>query len=132
MKLESKEKGRIIANVKFVMQGRKEVPYISPKGYSVIDIELLYHAIKRATLSDLEQFKKNRAHTVFGRIYRYFKKELDFSSSFLYVPHGTLYSCCHVINLSFPSSAILIHGLQAFFHSSVDALRSCQSHRYAY
>lgn len=58
MKLESKEKGRIIANVKFVMQGRKEVPYISPKGYSIIDIELLYHAIKKATLSDLEQFKK--------------------------------------------------------------------------
>lgn len=58
MKLESKEKGRIITNVKFVMQGRKEVPYISPKGYSIIDIELLYHAIKKATLSDLEQFKK--------------------------------------------------------------------------
>lgn len=58
MKLESKEKGRIIANVKFVMQGRKEVPYISPKGYNVIDVELLYHAIERATLSDLEQFKK--------------------------------------------------------------------------
>lgn len=58
MKLESKEKGRIIANVKFVMQGKKEVPYISPKGYNIVDIELLYHAIKKATLSDLEQFKK--------------------------------------------------------------------------
>lgn len=58
MKLESKEKGRIITNVKFVMQGRKEVPYISPKGYNIVDIELLYHAIKKATLSDLEQFKK--------------------------------------------------------------------------
>lgn len=58
MKLESKEKGRIITNVKFVMQGRKEVPYISPKGYNIVDIELLYHAIKKATLSDLEHFKK--------------------------------------------------------------------------
>lgn len=58
MKLESKEKGRIIANVKFVLKGKKEVPYISPKGYNIIDIEFLYHAIKKATLSDLEQFKK--------------------------------------------------------------------------
>lgn len=52
------EKGRIIANVKFVLKGEKEVPYISPKGYNIVDIELLYHAIKKATLSDLEQFKK--------------------------------------------------------------------------
>lgn len=52
------EKGRIITNVKFILKGKKEVPYISPKGYSIIDIELLYHAIKWATLSDLEQFKK--------------------------------------------------------------------------
>lgn len=29
-----------------------------PQGYSVIDVELLYHAIKHAALSDLEQFKK--------------------------------------------------------------------------
>lgn len=52
------EKGRIIANVKFVLKGEKEVPYISSKGYSIIDIEVLYHAIKKATLSDLEHFKK--------------------------------------------------------------------------
>lgn len=52
------EKGRIIANVKFILKGKKEAPYISPKGYSVIDIELLYHAIKWATLTDLEKFKK--------------------------------------------------------------------------
>lgn len=52
------EKGRIIANVKFVLKGEKEVAYISPQGYSVIDVELLYHAIKHATLSDLEHFKK--------------------------------------------------------------------------
>lgn len=58
MKLESKEKGRIITNVRFILKGEKEVPYISPKGYSMIDIELLYHAIKWATLTDLEKFKK--------------------------------------------------------------------------
>lgn len=52
------EKGRIIANVKFVLKGEKEVAYISPQGYSVIDVELLYHAIKYAVPSDLEQFKK--------------------------------------------------------------------------
>lgn len=52
------EKGRIIGNVKFVLKGEKEVAYISPKGYSVIDVELLYHAIKYALPSDLEQFKK--------------------------------------------------------------------------
>lgn len=58
MKLESKEKGQIITNVKFILKGEKEVPYISPKGYNIVDIELLYHAIKKANLSDLEQFKK--------------------------------------------------------------------------
>lgn len=60
MKEESRKivERRIIENVKFVLKGEKVVPYISPKGYSVIDVELLYHAIKRATLSDLEQFKK--------------------------------------------------------------------------
>ena len=52
------ERGRIIANVKFVMQGKKEVPYISPKGYSIIDIELLYYAITWAIPSVLEEFKK--------------------------------------------------------------------------
>ena len=51
-------KGRIIENVKFVLKGEKEVPYISQKGYSVIDVELLYHAIKYALPSDIEQFKK--------------------------------------------------------------------------
>lgn len=50
--------GRIITNVKFILKDEKVVPYISPKGYNVIDVELLYHAIERATLSDLEQFKK--------------------------------------------------------------------------
>lgn len=60
MELEKglEEKGRIIKNVKFVLKGEKEVAYISPQGYSVIDVELLYHAIKHAALSDLEQFKK--------------------------------------------------------------------------
>ena len=53
-----KEKGRIIANVKFVLKGEKEVAYISPKGYSIIDVGLLYHAIEFALPSDLEHFKK--------------------------------------------------------------------------
>lgn len=52
------KKGRIIANVKFVLKGEKEVPYISPKGYSIIDAGLLYHAIEFALPSDLEHFKK--------------------------------------------------------------------------
>ena len=55
---EMEKKGRIIANVKFILKGKKEVPYISPKGYSIIDVGLLYYAIEWATLSDLEQFKK--------------------------------------------------------------------------
>lgn len=60
MKEESRKivERRIIENVKFVLKGEKEVAYISPKGYSVIDVELLYHAIKYALPSDLEQFKK--------------------------------------------------------------------------
>lgn len=60
MKEESRKivERRIIENVKFVLKGEKVVPYISPKGYNIVDIELLYHAIKKATLSDLEQFKK--------------------------------------------------------------------------
>lgn len=60
MKEESRKnvERRIIENVKFVLKGEKEVAYISPKGYSVIDVELLYHAIKKATPSELEQFKR--------------------------------------------------------------------------
>jgi len=54
--MEKKEK--IITNVKIILKGEKEVPYISQKGYSDIDVELLYHAIKHATISDLELFKK--------------------------------------------------------------------------
>ena len=60
MKEESRKivERRIIENVKFVLKDEKEVPYISPKGYSVIDVELLYHAIKHAALSDLNNSRK--------------------------------------------------------------------------
>lgn len=60
MKEESRKivERRIIENVKFVLKGKKDVAYISPQGYSVIDVELLYYAIKYAAPSDLEQFKK--------------------------------------------------------------------------
>lgn len=58
MELLSKEKRRIITNVKFILGNEKVVPYISSKGYSIIDIEVLYCAIKKASLSDLELFKR--------------------------------------------------------------------------
>ena len=54
----SEERRRVIENMKFVLKGEKVVPYISLKGYSIIDIEVLYCAIKKASLSDLELFKR--------------------------------------------------------------------------
>ena len=68
MELLSKEKRRIITNVKFILGNEKVVPYISPKGYSIMDIELLYYAIKKATLPDLELFKRT-GHMPFSNGY---------------------------------------------------------------
>lgn len=76
-KREMQEKGRIIANVKIVLRGKKEVAYISPQGYSVIDVGLLYHAIKNAAPSDLEQFKKTGRMPFSNGYIDISKKKLD-------------------------------------------------------
>ena len=39
---EMEKKGRIIANVKFLLKGKQEVHYISPNGYGIKDVGLLY------------------------------------------------------------------------------------------
>lgn len=78
-----------------------------------MDIELLYCAIKKATLPDLELFKRTGHMPFFERLYRHSKKGLDNSSPFFmfHVEHYILVAKSKEIHpaplLSFPQPAVL-------------------------